>query len=310
VYDYCHASVRYSGNGLRQRYRTVEVTTRWEDARRLRTTYHTPVGELTDVRHFDEWGLSEHYTEYKLKRPEDFRVLEYLLQDEEWYWDQAAYEADEARIAGRGAPQFYFRRSPIQGLFIEHMGLESTIYMMVDHPEIIDHYVAVQSEADNALYEVVCNCPVPIVNLGENINAHMDPPSIWLNHLTPYYRRRVERLRAAGKYVHIHVDGAMKPLLPYLRICPWHGIEACTPVPQGDVPIEEIKEALGDLVLLDGIPALFFLPSFSLEDLTTCVRRVVELFYPRLVLGISDEIPPYGDIERVRLVGEMVRELA
>jgi hypothetical protein len=28
-----------------------------------------------------------------------------------------------------------------------------------------------------------------------------------------------------------------------------------------------------------------------------------------LILGISDEIPPDGDIERVRRVGELVREL-
>ncbi len=309
VYDYCHASVRYSGNGLRQRYRTVEVTTQWEDEKRLRTTWHTPLGELTDVRHYDAWQLSQHNTEYKLKRPEDFSILEYMLQDEEWYWDQEAYEADVALIAGRGAPQFYFRRSPIQGLFIEHMGLERTIYMMADHPEVIAHYVAVQSEADDALYAVLCSCPVPILNLGENIDAHMDPPSIWLQHLTPYYRRRVEQLRAAGKHVHIHIDGAMQPLLPHLQVVPWTGIEACTPLPQGDVTIEEIKEGLGDLVLLDGIPALYFLPSFPIEDLTGCVRRLVELFYPRLVLGISDEIPPDGDIERVRLVGEMLHDL-
>ncbi len=126
----------------------------------------------------------------------------------------------------------------------------------------------------------------------------------------PYYRRRVAQLKAAGKYVHIHIDGAMRPLLPYLRECPWDGIEAATPLPQGDVTIEEIKAALGDLVLLDGIPAVYFLPYFSTEVLRECVARLVEYFHPRLVLGISDEIPPDGDIERVRMVGEWVREMA
>ena len=62
-------------------------------------------------------------------------------------------------------------------------------------------------------------------------------------------------------------------------------------------------------MLLDGIPALYFLPSFSTETLIECVKRVVDLFYPRLVLGISDEMPPDGDIERTRLVGELVQEL-
>ncbi len=306
VYDYCHASVRYFTNPLRWRYKNVQVTEQWEDVKRLRRTWKTPVGTLTEVMHYDEWGLSVYNTEYKLKKPEDFKVLEFMLRDEEWYWDQEAYEQDLQRVGERGSPQFFFRRSPIQGLFIEHMGFEKTIYMMYDHPALIQHYVEAASEADNAMYEVLCQSPVQILNFGENIDATMDPPSIWSEHLVPYYRQRVEQLHTAGKFVHIHVDGTMKPLLPYLGDCPWDGIEAATPLPQGDVTLEEIKEALGDRVLLDGIPAVYFLPSFSTETLIEGVKQVVELFYPRLVLGISDEIPPDGDIERVRLVGNTV----
>ena len=309
IYDYCHASVRYFGSGLRMRYRNVQVKSQWLDEKRVRNTWETPVGTLADVTHYDEWNLSAHLTEYKLKKPEDFRVLEYIMQDEEWYWDQQIYEQDLQRIGARGYPQFYWRRSPVQGLFIEHMGLEPTIFMMHDHPEVIARHVEAQTEADNALYEVLCRCPVQILNFGENIDAHMDPPTIWRQYHIPYYRKRTEQLHAAGKFAHIHIDGSMKPLLPYLRDCLWDGIEAATPVPQGDVTIEEIKQGLGDLVLLDGIPALFFLRSFALETLTDCAKRLVELFYPRLVLGISDEIPPDGDIERVRLVGELVQTL-
>ena len=317
VYDYCHASVRYFTTPLRWRYKNVRATQQrcpelaegWEDEKRLRRTWETPVGTLTDVMRYDEWNLSAYNTEYKLKSPEDFKVLEFMLQDEEWYWDQEEYEQDLQRVGERGSPQFFFRRSPIQGLFIEHMGFEKTVYTMYDHPALIQHYVEVASEADDAMYEVLRQSPVQILNLGENIDATMDPPPLWSEHLVPYYCQRVEQLHAAGKFVHIHVDGTMKPLLPYLMDCLWDGIEAATPLPQGDVTLEEIKGALGDRVLLDGIPALYFLPSFSTETLIECVKRVVELFYPRLVLGISDEIPPDGDIERVRLVGELVQEL-
>jgi hypothetical protein len=210
----------------------------------------------------------------------------------------------------RGSPQFYFRRSPIVGLFVEHMGFEKTIYTLYDHPALIQRYVKAASAADNALYDLLTKCPVQIFNLGENIDATMDPPPIWSEHLVPYYRKRVDQLHAAGKFVHIHVDGTMKPLLKHLKDCPWDGIEAATAVPQGDVTLEEIKDALGDMVLLDGIPALYFLPDrYPVERLVECANRVVELFYPRLVLGISDTIPPDGDIERVRLVGELVQNL-
>lgn len=317
VYDYCHASVRYFTKPLRLRYKNVrasqqrcpELAEGWEEKKRLRRTWETPVGTLTDVMHYDEWNLSAYNTEYKLKSPEDFKVLEFMLQDEEWYWDQEEYEQDLQRVGERGSPQFFFRRSPIQGLFIEHMGFEKTVYTMYDHPALIQHYVEVASEADDAMYEVLRQSPVPILNFGENIDATMDPPPIWSEHLVPYYCQRVEQLHAAGKFVHIHVDGTMKPLLPRLEDCLWDGIEAATPLPQGDVTLEEIKGALGDRVLLDGIPALYFLPSFSTETLIECVKRVVELLHPRLVLGISDEMPPDGDIERVGLVGELVQEL-
>ena len=151
--------------------------------------------------------------------------------------------------------------------------------------------------------------PVQLLNLGENIDAHMDPPPIWKNHLLPYYRKRTRQLHAAGKFVFIHIDGAMKPLLPHMQDCPWDAIEAATPLPQGDVTLEEIKESLGDLILLDGIPAIYFLPSYPVETLIECAKQVVDMFHPRLILGISDEIPPDGDIERVRLVGELVKEL-
>ncbi|MCD6291020.1 MAG: hypothetical protein J7M34_11000 [Anaerolineae bacterium] len=309
IYDDCMASVRYFTAPLRVRYHSVHVREEWLEEKRLARYWETPLGTLREVVHYDAWGLSAYHDEYKVKQVDDLRVLEYIVQDEEWWWDKEAYEADLARVGTRGVPQFYFRRSPLQGLFIEHMGFERTIYAMHDYPEKIAHYMDVAEKADDALYELLCSCPAPILNLGENIDAHMDPPPIWNDYLVPYYRHRVEQLHAAGKFVHIHVDGAMGPLLPHLQAVPWDGIEAATPKPQGDVTIEEIKEALGSLVLLDGIPAVYFLPSYPEDVLTHCVERIVELFYPRLVLGISDEIPPDGDIRRVKLVGEMVRDL-
>ena len=309
LYDDCLASVRYFTHPLRTRQQSVRVHEEWLESKRLARYWETPLGTLREVIHYDEWDLSAYHDEYKVKTADDLRLLEYIVQDQEWSWDQAAYEADLARIGGRGAPQFYFRRSPLQGLFIEHMSFERTIYALHDHPDKVDHYLRAMTRADDAVYDVLCSCPAPIINFGENIDAHMDPPTIWRERLVPYYRERTRQLHAAGKFVHIHVDGAMRPLVPYLQACPWDGIEAATPEPQGDVTIEQIKEALGSLVLLDGIPAVYFLPSYPEEVLVDCVKRLVELFHPRLVLGISDEIPPDGDIGRVKMVGEMVREL-
>ncbi|MBI5300499.1 MAG: hypothetical protein HY868_00065 [Chloroflexi bacterium] len=306
VYDYCHASVRYFVRPLQQCYRATQVTEEWLDQTHLQKTFQTPNGVLQEVIHYDEYGYTSYRSEFKLKTLDDFRIYEALLQDEEWYWDQEIYDREVMAVDGRGAPQFYFRRSPIQGLFIEHMGFERTIYLMQDHPDVIERYVEVATAADEAMYKVLRNAPIAILNFGENIDAHMDPPAIWRKHLLPYYAKRNQQLKDAGKFTHIHIDGSMKPLRRLIAESPFEAIEACTPQPQGDVTLEEIKQALGERILLDGIPAIYFLPLYSMETLLDCVKRVIELFHPRLILGVSDELPPDSDIERVRIIGEML----
>ncbi len=313
VYDYCHASCRYvsrSNPWLGVRYRNVEVATEWLDDDRVRRTWHTPIGSLTQISHYDEWHVSSHIVEYRLKRPDDFKILKHLLEDEEWYWDADRYQQDMAIFGAYAAPQFYFRRSPLQRLFINEMSLQETIYFMVDYPDLFGEYVEFATAADDAMYDIICNCPVEILNLGENIDGFIDSPPTWRNYLVPYYRKRIEQLHAAGKSVSIHFDGVMKPLLPYLQEAPFDAIEAATPAPQGDVTLEEIKQALGDMILVDGIPALYFLADqYSTNTLIDCAHQVVEMFHPRLVLGVSDEVPPDSDIERVRLIGELAQEV-
>ncbi len=117
------------------------------------------------------------------------------------------------------------------------------------------------------------------------------------------------KLHSAGKFCHAHWDGDTKPLLPFAKETGLDGIEAITPKPQGDVTLEEVKAALGDeMFLIDGLPAVYFDETFSVETLVECTHRLIELFAPKLILGISDEISSTGDIERVRLVKQIVDE--
>ena len=76
------------------------------------------------------------------------------------------------------------------------------------------------------------------------------------------------------------------------------------------VTMEEMAEHIGDKVLLDGIPAVLFMPQYSREELMAAVEKLVSLF-PRLVLGISDEVPEGTDeeaIERVAMIAYWCRK--
>jgi len=96
-------------------------------------------------------------------------------------------------------------------------------------------------------------------------------------------------------------------LLPYAKETGMDGLEALTPVPQGDVTLQEIRAALGDgQILIDGIPCTHFMPQHSTDEVADITKEIIDLFAPNLVLGISDEISPPGDIEKVRRVSEVV----
>ena len=82
---------------------------------------------------------------------------------------------------------------------------------------------------------------------------------------------------------------------------------AAAPAPS-TAPQEQVRDALGSLILVDGIPCTDFLPAEPIEGLVENTRKCIEYFAPRLVLGISDEISPVGDIERVRLVTRLCAE--
>lgn len=66
--------------------------------------------------------------------------------------------------------------------------------------------------------------------------------------------------------------------------------------------VEPLPEPYGGMSL----PEIYFDETFPVSVLKECVHRIIELFAPKLVLGISDEISSTGDTERVRVVAEIV----
>ena len=210
-----------------------------------------------------EWGYSWHYLEHPVKKIEDLDILEYIVTHTCYRFDQEFYARARQALGDLGEIQFYWERSPFQRLFLQYAGIDATVVFIYDYTERLRTYLRVAEEAEDALYEVLTSCPVQILNFGENIDGRFDSPRIYEEYLLPYYEKRVAQIHRAGKFCHIHIDGAVKPLLPYLKYGNFDGIEGLTPILQGDVSLEELREAMGDdLVLIDGIPMLYFLPDY------------------------------------------------
>ena len=272
-------------------------------------TTHTPVGNQVSVMRRSPYNWYHITLKWEVESEAELKVATWREEYSTWTWDQARYDQLMLEMGDLGAPTTFMPRMNVQSLYIERMGVERGVLAIYDWKDTVEAYFRALEENHDRMIDVINPSPIEIINFGENIHAGTLSPKLFLKYHLPTCQRRCERLHAAHKFLHAHWDGDTRPLLPYARQTGLDGIEAITPQPQGDVTLEEVKAALGDeMFLLDGIPAVYFDHTFSEETLKECARRLIELFAPKLVLGISDEISSNGDLERVKMVGEIVDE--
>ena len=299
LYDYNECFVRVEHPAVRFETTTLSETDT------LRETI-TPVGRLSAVTRSSPNSPRESKVKWPVVTAEDLRVATWLEDNATWAWDQAIFDNLYATLGDLGAPTIFMPRVNVQHLYIDVSGVMDAVYALVDYPEEVAAYFRAIDENHMRMIDVINPSPIEIINFGDNLHCGTLSPGLFEEHVLPAYIRRNEKLHAAGKFTSSHWDGDVRTLLPFARACGLDGIEAITPLPQGDVDLETVKEALGGMFLLDGVSAILFDPLFPQEQLLEQAQRVIDLFAPNLILGIADEISSTGDLERVRSVGKLV----
>ena len=299
IYDYVHA-VRWKDDPA------VRITTTELGGGEYETAIETPAGRYGGRFRRAETTSWHVPIKWPITSEAEMRAAAWRYEHMTVDFDLEKCEAIRREWQGLGVPCCYFPRTTIQKLFVEEMGTEETVFALQDYPATCERYFEALAVLEDRFIEALIASPIVSISFGDNIHASLTSPEMFRKYILPAYHRRIPRLKAAGKFLHSHWDGNVKPLLPLARETGLDGIEAITPLPQGDVTLEEAKEALGDMFLLDGIPAVYFDTTFSERELLDCARKCIDLFAPHLILGISDEMSFNGDIERVRRVGELV----
>ena len=316
VYDLIGASMRsvhhYTGQPNPVQTRFSNKVKQVEDATptQIKRRYETPYGTLfeTAVLTVDKtWRL----VEYAGKTADDLPALRWLLGNLDYSFSRENFAAGAEFIGDRGEPQFWVPKSPYLALAQQWMKYADFVYALADCPKQVEEIMSVIDESYDQLYEDLAAAGVVrIINFGENIAMAYLSRQYFERYLIPWYAKRAGQLRAAQIFTHIHIDGYFRALLPYLAGLPFDGLEALTPLPQGDVSLEEMRDSIGDKILLDGIPAVLFLDHHPREQLQACVEELTALFHPRLVLGVSDELPEGGgeeSFERLKWVADWSR---
>ena len=309
---YCTLAVSprvYEYNGCVQAYDKVPVKRYHKKISDLETEVHieTPVGNICYLWHSNDSNGGSYFKTWPAETEEQLKTMIWLENNTMWRWNQDHYDKMQEYWGDLGLPSIFVPRVTIQKTIVEVMGVEGTIYGLTDFPETMEEYFEAAENSVMRMIEVINESPLEWINFGDNVHGGVLSPRLFEKYVLPAYLRRNEALHKAGKFTFAHWDGDCKPLLKFANKCGLDGIEAITPVPQGDVTIDEIKEALGDEVfLVDGIPAILFDDIYPEQQLLDTVKELIDKFAPRLILGISDEMSSTGNIERIKLVRDFV----
>ncbi len=315
IYDALRCSVRYAASAGLESYEDPADVVRAEehDGRYYITTITTPSGTIRTVHqevHENGEVVNRRICEYPVKTGGDLRVVTDLVEREQARANVEAFQQAADRVGHRAEPTVFFGGSGFTDLVKVWCGLEGTYYLLADDRAAVEEYLEACNRREDRRLDEALKLPCRIFNLGDHATNEFTPPPILLRYLMPRWQKISARMHEHGRFVHTHWDGNSRLMLPYLKDTGLDGVEALTPEPMADMTLEQIKAAVGDtIVCLDLLPAIHFLPHYSLQTAVDFARRVLDMFAPRLILGISDEISQVGEIEKVEAIGELVDEL-
>ena len=278
---------------------TVKITTETQDTV-TRRTWSTPVGSITEEVSFMKDSCSTAHTRYPVSDRGDLDVFLYMLEHRELR--PACIEDYPERLElwkkYDGIPSIAMPRSPLVAFFYEWAGVQNAVYLMMDYPDIIGELFSIMNRQEEPIIDAVCRLAPPLVHFADNLSSD-NIAGLYDDYMLDGHKKRIDRFHKVGTACAVHLDGVVRGLLPKLASAGFDAVEALTPQPGGDLPVEDMRQTADNdrVILWGGVPGILFAPPYTWTDMDRFVRRTLDAWNgTRFILGVADQVPPDGDI--------------
>lgn len=246
--------LRDSGVGLIMRrpahrieHRQVEFDSReyWENGRkRIRRSIRTPVGDVWQTLEAeDEYDSSSWILEHFIKRPEDYRVMEFVIRDPVYHDNYDSIKEAQRRLGGDGIVYINLGKAPIQEMLYKQMGMERFAQDYHFERDLFDSLHSAMLERYEELYDLAAGSSAEIILLTDNITSDVVGHQRFQDYCAPVYERLTQRLSGSEKLLGVHMDGRLQSLTEEIGEAKFDIVEAFTPPPMGDVSVREARIA-------------------------------------------------------------------
>ena len=274
-------------------------------------TFITSCGEINMKRKWNPVSFSWDISKLMVENLKDLEILLYAVERKKSIPKYENWEVIEQMggDVGLGFPAMGY--TGLGSLMSYYMGVENTIYALYDESEVIKKYIRIFNKKQLEVVELCSKSPAPHFIFGDNLSSDIQPPDLFREYSFDQYKAISDKLHKAGKTVSTHIDGMLRGIVQVVAEAGVDVADACTPLPTGDLTPLELREQAGnDIILMGGISPTKWLPETKEKDFISHVKEWLDLrkISNRLVLSAGDQVPPGTDLNRIKLVYDIIEE--
>jgi hypothetical protein len=256
---------------------------------RVLTVTRTPVGEVSEIREpagFTSWALTKLF-----KRPEDYEVLRYMVQDQRLRPSHEEYVKAEKWLGEDVILRGGVGLTPLHQIMIAWMGVETFAVEWAERRDEILLLERLLRNKRSEAYPLLADSPITHANYGGNEVPEVMGPPRFAEFCVPLYNECAEIFHRKGKLLGSHLDGNNRPWAHLVAASGLDYVEAFTPAPDTDMTLAEALAAWPDKVLWINFPSSLHVA--SVDRIRQAAREFVALGREtnRVIIGITEDIP-------------------
>ena len=237
------------------------------------------------------YGTSWWQTDYFVKKPADYDVLERCLLERTYIPDYEAFATAERRYGEDGYVIGNTEYSPMNMLIYEFLGMERFCLDLADRPTTIFRLNDILREKQRRMFEICADSPAELVLYDGNISQEVVGVDRFRRYYLPCHNEFATLLHQGGKLAGCHLDARMAHLAPAVQESELDVIEAFTPVPTCDMTVAEARRCWPGKVLWINFPSSVHMEGE--ERIQSELRRILHEAAPgdRFLIGITEDVP-------------------
>ena len=258
-------------------------------------------------------GISMPFVEkYLISSIEDVEPVAQVFEHLQVTATPHGFAAFQRRIGNSGpaVPNGPLAACPMHLLLHDLMSMEDFYLCYKEHRGRLQEFARRAEPFFEAMLDAVLGCDAEVISWGGNYDQDLTWPPFFQEEIAPWLQRVSRRVRAAGKLMLTHTDGENRDLLPLYPACGFDVAESVCPAPMTKCTLAELRAGFGeDVTIWGGIPCVVLLDDSMDEAIFESYmdRLFAELGSGRrLILGVSDNVPPDVNMDRLERVKEWI----